>query len=269
MKQTLKLKIANLATWIMIATVGLIVLWFIGFIVSNTFDLNVFTSRTTEFFVSIIGFAFVLVACAAILSISLNIGLIADSKVQDRGPERTKTVFSRNFLMASGLLVVALIGFLFIGDYLTRQSEKNNLIAEAEDLIDRYEQPIDELTLFIQDTATIGKVPEILKFLSHQKTEFPTVSLITSDQYQNETVFLQVHSRTSEKTLKKPYFDYSFYKCSKRDCDYLKEVFENGNLDSYLWTEKNDYKFYYPVEKNGNRIILLFEKYERYGKIGS
>jgi hypothetical protein len=41
----------------MIATVGLIILWFIGF-------------------------AFVLVACTAILNISLNISLIADSKIQ-------------------------------------------------------------------------------------------------------------------------------------------------------------------------------------------
>lgn len=269
MKQTFKIKIANLATWIMIATVGLIILWFIGFIVSNTFNLNVFTSRTTEFFFSIIGFAFVLVACAAILNISLNISLIADSKIQDLKLDQTKTIFNKKFFFSSGLLILTLIGFLFIGDYLTRQNEKNKLVTEAKDLIDRYEQSIDELTLFIQDTATVGKVPEILKFLSNQKSEFPTVTLLTSDQYKNETVYLQVTSWTSEKTLKEPYFDYSFYKCSKVDCEYLKKVFENGNNDSYLWTEKNDYKFYFPVEKNGKKIILLFTKYERYGKIGS
>lgn len=268
MNQTLKLKIANLATWIMIATVGLIILWFIGFIVSNTFSLKVFTSKTTEFFLSIIGFAFVLVACAAILNISLNISLIADSKIEESKINPTERIFNTKFFLAGGLLIIALIGFLFLGDYLTRQNEKNKLVTEAKDMIERYEQSIDELTLFIQDTATIGKVPDILKFLSNQKSEFPTVKLITSDRYKNEAVYLQVSSWTSEKALKEPWFGYSFYKCSKVDCGYLKEVFENGNTESYLWTGENDYRFYFPVDKSGTRIVLLFTKKERYGKIG-
>lgn len=268
MKQILKIKIANLATWIMIATVGLIILWFIGFIVSNTFNLNVFTTKTKDFFFSLIGFAFVLVACAAILNISLNISLIADSKIQDFSLGQTKTIFNKKFFFSSGMFVLTLICFLFLGDYLTRENEKNKLVLEAKDLIERYEQSIDEITLFIQDTATVGKIPEILKFLSSQKYEFPTVTLLTSDQYNNETVYLQVSSWTSKKTLKEPLFDHSFYKCSRVDCDYLNNVFEKRSHESYLWTEKNDYKFYFPIEKNGKRIILLFAKHERSGKIG-
>ena len=53
------------------------------------------------------------------------------------------------------------------------------------------------------------------------------------------------------------------------DCDYLLEVFEKGKTDSYFWTEKNNYKYYYPFEKNGKKMLLLFSKYQRYGKFGS
>lgn len=265
MKQTLKIKISNLATWIMIGTIGLIILWFIGFIVSVTFDLNVFTSRTSEFFFSIIGFAFILVTCAAIL----NISLIADSKVQDIKGDESKSILTRKFFYISGILIFLLIGFLFIGDFLSRQNEKIKLENEANDLISRYAESIDEMILFIQDTSQIEKIPEFLKVLSNQKEEFPTITLITSGKYKGETVFLEINSWASKQSLKEPYFNHSFYKCNMNDCDYLLSVFENNNIKSYFWTEENNYKYYYPIEKNGKKILLLFTKFQRYGKIGS
>lgn len=265
MKQVLKLKIANLATWVMIAAVGLIILWLIGFIVSNTFNLNVFTGRTKEFFFSLIGFAFILVACAAFITISLSISLIADSKIHDLKIEKTKTIFSKKLLYVVGLLIAALIAFLFIGDYLTSEHEKNKLTTEAKDLVDRYDSSIGELALSVRDTSKIGKVPEILKFLSNQKFEVSDVTLITSTKYNNEMVYLELNNWMSAEKLRKPYFDYSFYKCRKVNCDYLSKVFENKTNDSYLATDKNCYLFYYPVDKNGQRIILLFTKYKRSG----
>ncbi|HNV53453.1 MAG TPA: hypothetical protein PKM28_11215, partial [Tenuifilaceae bacterium] len=147
MKQSLKVKISNLTTWIMLGTIALIILWFIGFIVSVTFDLNVFTSQTSEFFFAAIGFAFVLVACAAILSISLNISLIADSRIQEMKLDDSKSIITKKVIYTSCLVVTLLIAFLFVGDYLSRQNEKAKLVNEAEDLIARYEKSIEELTL--------------------------------------------------------------------------------------------------------------------------
>lgn len=268
-KQALKVKISNFSTWLMVGTIGLIVLWFVGFIVSITFDLNVFTSRTSEFFFSIIGFASVLVVCSAILTISLNISLIADSKLQDIKESDSKPSNNKKFLYISGLLIVLLVGFLFAGDFLTRLNEKNKLENEANDLVVRYEQSINELALFTQDSAQAHKILEFLKVLSNQKEEFPMVALITADKYNGETVFLELSNWTSEESLKEPYYGYAFYKCSVNDCDYLREVFEKQNSESYLWTEKNDYKYYYPVSKDGKTFILLFTKSEQYGKIGS
>lgn len=253
----------------MIGTIGLIVLWFIGFIVSVTFDLNVFTSRTSEFFFSIIGFAFVLVTCAAILTISLNISLIADSKVQDIKDVESKSILNRKFFYISGFIIFLLIGFLFVGDFLSRQNEKIKLENEANELIGTFEESIEDLTLFIQDTSQIQKIPEFLKVLSNQKEEFPTVTLITADKYNGETVFLEINGWASKSSLKEPYYDNSFYKCSMNDCEYLRKLFESQNIESYFWTEKNDYKYYYPVSKNGKKFVLLFTKFQRNGKFGS
>jgi len=268
MKPITKIKISNLTTWIMIITIVLIGLWFIGFVVSNTFDLNVFTRRTTEFFFSIIGFAFVLVACSAILNISLNISLIADSKVQELKVDSKPTI-NKKFLYLTGLIVIFLIGFLFVGDYLSRQNEKNKLVNEVKDILDRYDQSIEEISLFLQDTSKIGEIPDILKFLSNQKEEFPTITLLTSDKYKGELVFLEIKSWSNEKSLKEAYYGNSFYKCKKEDCEYLQEIFETKSIESFLWTEKNNYKFYFPVDRNEKKFIVLFSKYKRYGKIGS
>jgi len=41
----------------------------------------------------------------------------------------------------------------------------------------------------------------------------------------------------------------------------LLDVFEKGKTNSYFWTEKNNYKYYYPFEKNGKKMLLLFSKY--------
>ena len=108
-----------------------------------------------------------------------------------------------------------------------------------------------------------------MTILSNQKKEFPAVYLIISDRYNSETVFLQISSWSDKDKLKDPYFGNSFYKCDKKKYDYLKSVFERNNKESYFWIKDNNNKFYFPIEKENKRIVLLFSKYERYGKIGS
>ncbi len=269
MKPRLKLRIASLTSWTMIATIGIIILWFIAFIVSITFNLKVFTASATEFLFAIFGFATILVICAAILNISINISLIADTKLKQSGIDFTGPMFPGKFYLAGGLLIVALIAFLFIGDHLSKQTAENKVITEAKDIVERYEQPIADIFTYIQDTSSVGKIPEVLRFLSNQKPEFSSVSVLTMDRYKNEAVFLQITQRSIEETLKKPLFGNSFYQCSREECNYLAEVFKSGKMEPYLWMEDQTYRFYYPLERNGKKITLLFRKYERYGKLGS
>ena len=80
-----------------------------------TFDLNVFTERTSTFIFSFIGFAAVLVICSAILNISINISLIADSQIQDIS-EIGISFISKKFIVTILGIVVAVVAFLFLGD---------------------------------------------------------------------------------------------------------------------------------------------------------
>src|SRR3972149_9049715 len=104
MNPTNKIKLANLTTWIMLITICIISLFFIGFVTTLTFDLNVFTKQTSEFIYSFIGFSAVLVICSAILNISLNIGLIADSRVQVIKDSGQSFITKRFFIVVAGLV---------------------------------------------------------------------------------------------------------------------------------------------------------------------
>tara|TARA_B100000963_G_C22474888_1_gene601938 strand:+ start:30 stop:839 length:810 start_codon:yes stop_codon:yes gene_type:complete len=268
MKSRNKIKLANLTTWTMVITISVIAIWFIGFVVANTFDLNVFTKRTSDFMFGFIGFSAVLVLCSAILNISLNIGLIADSKVQEMKTEGSNLLGKRFYLVTS-LGIVALITFLFIGDYLTRKNEENKLVSAADYIVETYSESIAKIAPSLTDTSKVGQIPEILKFLSNQKSEFPSVTLLTSGKYDGQLTYLEITHWESEKSLKEPLFGNSFYKCQDYDCEYLQDLFTGKTVEPLFWTEKNDYKLYYPFIENNTKYILLFTKYQRHGKVGS
>jgi hypothetical protein len=268
MKAATKVKLANLTIWTMIITVCLIFLFFIGFVTIITFDLNVFAKRTSDFIFSFIGFAAVLVICSAILNISLNIGLIADSRAQyitDSG----KSFFSKKFSIVVIGLVISLVTLLFLGDFLTRQHEKDKLVNEANDIVTRYSTSINKIPAGLSDTSKVKEIPELLRFLSNQKEKFPSVRLIVRDKFEGQPIYLEITSWENSESLKKPFYNNSFYKCEIQDCDYLEKVFTGNTTDTHFWTGENDYKLYVPFDRGKKKFILLFNKYERHGKVGS
>ncbi len=94
-----------------------------------------------------------------------------------------KSTFNKKFLYIVFLILIVIGGFLFLGDFLTRQNEKSKLIAECKETINRYDKSITDISNALTDTALIGEIPDILKFLGEQKQEFPSIILITSDNY--------------------------------------------------------------------------------------
>jgi len=136
MKLQTKTRHANISIWlIVVQTIVIIALFFFGFVISNTFDLKVFANRTSEFIWILFGASLVIVICGAFLNISLNIGIIADSDVNEIKNGLTDNgIFDKKFFYFVVLILIVIGGFLFPGDFLTRQNERNKLIAECESL---------------------------------------------------------------------------------------------------------------------------------------
>lgn len=123
MKTSVKILLTRLSSWTMVITISIIIVFFLGYIVTNTFDLNVFTQRTSNFIYGFIGLAAALIICAAFLNISMNIGLIADSRVHNVKEGVKDVSNSKITLFVLGFIVILVAG-LFLGDYWTRQYEK-------------------------------------------------------------------------------------------------------------------------------------------------
>ncbi len=268
MNTELKRKLSNLANGIIILAMAVIILWFIVFVVQTTFNLNVFAERTSEFFLTIIFAAIAIIISAAFLSVSLNISLIADTKMReqhsDLSPRLGKWLVPS--IILAGLVVVLL---LFAGDYLSRSQQKTYLTRESKDLLDKYASSIDSLAVALTDTSKITAVPGILKFLSTQRDDFSDVSLIAKAEFNGQTTFLHATSNMYAANLKNPFFDFSFYRCKKEDNDYLIEVFTKGKADVFVWSEKSEHYLYYPITSHKVTFVLKFSKYNRYGKFGS
>lgn len=270
MKLKTKARLANISIWVIVVTIVIIALFFFGFLLSNTFDLKVFANRTSDFIWTLFGASMVIVICGAFLNISLNIGIIADSKVsQINEADVEKQIFNKRFLGYLILVLVLIGGFLFLGDFLTRKNEQKKIVSECEETLSRYEKTINDISKSLTDTSLIGGIPDMLKFLGEQKQEFPSIILITSDNYKEQLTFLQITPYMQSAELKKELYNFSFYACDKNDCEYLKSIFETEKTDPYFWSEENNYKLYYPISKGDKKYVLLFSKFDRYGKIGS
>jgi hypothetical protein len=268
MKTKNKVSLVNMTTGIMVVTISIVAIWFIGFVVTSAFDLNVFTRRTSDFLLSFIGFSAVLIFCSAILNISLNIGIIADSRVSAEDNRDVKKL-NKNLYLSVLVGIVLFIAFLFLGDFLTRKYEKDKLVDSSDYVIKTYSETFNKIAQGLTDTSRVKNIPESLRFLSNLKSEFPSVDLITSGTYNGQLTFLELTQSDSWKSLKEPLFGNSFYKCTDFDCKYLTDFFTRKTNDNLFWTKESDYKLYYPFDIKGTRFIIVFSKYERNGKIGS
>jgi hypothetical protein len=182
--------------------------------------------------------------------------------------EEQKRFNKKSFYVLFGV-IISLVIIMFLGDFLSRSNEKNRLIKESSDLVARYGKSVNEMSEALNDTSKLKKIPDILKFFSNQKEDFPDVQIITSTLYEGQLAFLTIETYSLEKNLTKPFFNNSFYKCKTEDCNYLSEIFSNKNTEIYFWSKKDDYYLYYPIVNKSKIFVLLFSKKSRYGKFGS
>lgn len=267
MKITTKLQLSKITTLIIIFTTLAILVWLVGFIISVTFKLSVFDADALVFLFAVLAGAFILILCSAILNIVINMSLIAEKnikKLENNGSE----ISYKKIALFFGLAVLTIGCFLFLGDFISKNDAKNILIQEAQDIVSRYPNSINVLKKGLSDKNYLKEIPDTLKFLSSVKKEFPYVLLITSDKFNNDTVYLYITQWSSKNDLSLPLYGHAFYECNKKDCEYLSKVFFKNSLQQYFYQADQDFNLYIPFSENGKRFVLLFSKNQRYGKIG-
>jgi hypothetical protein len=262
-KATLSLLVV--VTWLFLS--GLVVL-----VLCVGFQVNPFQERTTGFliaaFTGLIGVAAILV----LLNVATNISLIADAKLSELKIE-TRPGALQKWLLAFLAFTVVAAGLIVGGTYLSKEKYLNVVERQANEVLKENGNLLEEIgrLLVSNKTEDYQRIHEILTFLRGQRQDFPQVTLIYSGQFGDKGALFVIGPYDYQEWNSRGYVA-RYYGCKQSvDCDYLKKFFAGQKttvLQKYTMRDDQFY-IYIPYSGKGARFVLLFERVNNYGKIGS
>lgn len=273
MKVHTKKTISNVLLYVMIAVVLVIAVWYVIFIVSTTFDLNVFKSRSTDFMITTVVSAFGIIICSTFLSIGLDISIISDAKVHEISGLVSDTTSSKRSVgrrvAAWSLVTVALIiALLFAGDAYSEHRSSIEMVRNGQDLVNQYSESIAKIEHAVVSGEFV-EVPSVLEILSKQKRDLDRVSVVYPDTYDGQTVFVHATMQLDSADTGRKYLGNSFYQPSAEERDYFDLISKDRDTPPKLMRDGSSYKLFLPVSSDSRWFVLLCTDYKLYGGIGS
>jgi len=262
-KTTLSLLVV--VTWLFLS--GLVVL-----VLCVGFQVNPFQERTTGFliaaFTGLIGVAAILV----LLNVATNISLIADAKLSELKIEARRGAL-RGWLLAFLAFTVAAAGLIVGGTYLSKEKYLTVVQRQANEVLKENGNLLEEISqaLAANKDEDYRRIITILTFLKDQRRDFPQLSLIYSGKFGDKATLYVLSPYEYQDWDKRGYVP-KYYGCSQNlDCDYLRKFFAGQKTDALRkYTLRDDqFYIYIPCTGKGARFVLLFERSNSYGKIGS
>lgn len=262
-KATLSLLV--IVTWLFLS--GIVVL-----VLCVGFQVNPFRETTTGFliaaFTGLIGVAAILV----LLNVATNISLIADSKISELKIETGQGAL-RKWLLAFLAFTVVAAGLIVGGTYLSKEKYLNVVQQQANDVLKENGNLLEELSQLLASNKSedYKRIYDILTFLRDQRQDFPQMTLIYSGQFGAKSALFVVSPYDYQEWDKRGYMA-KYYGCKQSvDCDYLKKFFAGQKTEVLRKYTLRDDQFYIYIPYTGKaaRFVLLFERVNSYGKIGS
>ena len=260
--------LVRLSNIIGISSIILLVYWVFIFISISVFGLKVFKENSTEtFYLSIIGIL-ALMFGALIINIMFNLTRIAEKHNLDNTISTKQT--SKKLGLLFGLSFPLVFVLLFGGDYLTSSKKEKMLISSAKSIIESNIEKSNKLVNYSFDKKWIIETEDILDLYSKTDENFPWVSIIVADSIDNSLIFLGFRGYTGKiydtiQPVKKDFIQ----KTTKDERDYLVKVFYKNFNEVRFSARNGQYELFYPYFKDGQKIVLFFSDYQRYGKLGS
>ena len=258
--------IVKLSNIIGITSIILLIYWVFTFTVTEVFGLKVFREGITQTFrLSIVGILS-LMAGALIVNIMFNLTRIAEKHNNDVIVAEKKTSKKLGLLLLLIFPLILLV--LFAGDYQTVQRKEKLLINSAVSIVQYNAANTDKLHNYSFSKKYIQETSQILELHSNTDTHFNTVSVIVADSVQNANVFLRFSSYYStEDTLTKPKKQTYLFPSTKEERDYLSKVFYKNMNEMRFIADDGEYELFYPVIRNGRKIVFYFTDSQQYGKM--
>lgn len=261
-------KLVKLSNIVALIASVLLIYWVFVFISTQVFGFKIFREKISETFaMSILGLL-ALMGGSLIINVMFNLTRIAERHNRD---EITNANFISKRLGWGFLLTFPIIfGFLFIGNYLTLQKKETLLINSAKSVVEKYPQKADILLNYQFDENWLTGMNDTLDMFRKTDKNFPEVLVIVKDSIDNDEVFLgfRNYTKTTDAQYQKTKRDFIF-NTGKAERDYLNKVFDENYSEIKFSASDGKYELFYPVSKDGKKMVLYFSDFQRYGKLGS
>jgi len=273
MKLDTKAQIAKVTLSTLTGVVSLFLLSILVLVLCAGLQIDPFRESTTTFllsaFAGLIGVASVLV----LLNVATSVSLIADAKIAELKIEPRPGLF-RKWLIGFFAIAAILVVFIFAGTYFSKKLYLAVVRTQADEVLKENSGLLGELSrrLATGKFEDFKRIFEIRNFLAHQRSGLPELTLVYSGNFADKLAFYKVSQDYFPGDSEKGIYTPIYFPCTKNlDCDYLTRFFSGGNVDPLEnYTVRNDqFYIYIPFIGKEARFILLFEKWNRYGKFGS
>lgn len=267
-----KVRIAKVTLSTLTAVVALFLLGLLVIVLCAGLEINPFRETTTSLllaaFAGLIGLAVVLV----LLNVAVNISLIADARIPELRTE-SKGGWAKQWLIGYFAIAVVLVGIVLGGTYLSKNRYLNVVETQADEVLKNNRNLLDETSRLLASgkTEDYRRVVEIHNFLEGQRSDLPRLTLIYPGKFADKLALYQINSYLSYDPKTDAYTPV-YFPCTKNiDCDYLEKFFSGGNVEVLRkYTIRDDqFYIYIPFIGKESRFVLLFDRTNRYGKLGS
>jgi hypothetical protein len=272
MKPETKAQIARATLSLLTALVSLFLLGVLVLVLCMGLQVNPFKETTTSFliaaFVGLIGVAGVLV----LLNVATNISLIADARIEELKIDPRRGVL-RKWLVAFLAVAVAVVALVFGGTYLSKERYLSVIHAQADEVLNENKDLLEDASRLLASgkPEDYKRVYEIRTFLENRRSGLPQLTLIYSGKFASKLAFYGVTAYFPG-DVEKGVYNPVYFACTRNlDCDYLTRFFSGEKVDILQKYTVRDDQFYIYIPYSGkeSRFVLLFNRSNSYGKLGS
>ncbi|HEY2113865.1 MAG TPA: hypothetical protein VGJ51_02165 [Candidatus Angelobacter sp.] len=272
MEQGTKAQIAKLTLSLLTVVVFVFFLGVLVLVLCAGLQINPFKETTTTFlissFIGLIGVAAVLV----LLNVATNISLIADAKISELKIEARPGVL-RLWIGAFVAFAIVLLGLVAGGTYFSKERYLGVVRNQADEVLKENTSLLEEISRLLASgkPEDFKRIQDIRSFLASQRSGLPSLTLIYPAKFADKLAYYRIGDYFSWDAEKKIYTP-SYFACTQsQDCDYLKRFFSGEKVDALQKYTVRDDQFYIYIPYTGkeSRFVLLFERSNSYGKIGS
>jgi hypothetical protein len=272
MKLETKVQIARATLSLLVVVSSLFFLGILVLVLCAGLEINPFRETTTSFLVSAFAGLAGVAAVLVLLNVATSMSLIADAKIAELRIESRRGVL-RKWLLTFGLVAATLVAFVFGGSYLSKERFLGVVHTQANEVLKANNNLLEEISRLLASGKgqDYKRIAEIRTFLQNQRSGLPQLTVIYSGKFADKLAFYRVNDYFPEDQETKAYVP-TYFACTQNlDCEYLTRFFSGEKVDILQkYTLRDDqFYIYIPFIGKGARFVLLFERRNSYGKVGS